>query len=155
MCHVSRITKDKSEKEPCRIPEAFQHFTLHVTRDTLHDVGFTLLEVMLALVLFGVGTVSIIEVMQHAQAGMGDGESVLIATSLAQRRLEELRNTAYASLADEAKASVTSPSGYERFSRKVEVTTPYTNLKQLVVTVYWTAAGGETSLSLQAYRSNI
>ena len=127
-----------------------------MTRNTFHKVGgFTLLEVMLALVLFAACTVSLVEVMQHAQAGTGDGESTLIATHLAQRRLEELRNTSYASLANEAKASVSSPSGYTRFSREVTVTTPYTNLKQIVVTVYWTSAGGETSVSLQTYRSNV
>ena len=110
---------------------------------------------MLALVLFAVSTVSIIEVMQHAHAGMVDGESVLTAASLAQRRLEELRNTAYSSLANESKAAVSTPSGYNRFSREVAVTTPYTNLKQIVVTVYWTVTGGETSVSVQTYRSNI
>ncbi|MBI4343164.1 MAG: hypothetical protein HY599_07335 [Candidatus Omnitrophica bacterium] len=110
---------------------------------------------MAAIVLFAASTVSIVEVMQHAQAGAGDGESTLIATYLAQRRLEELRNTAYASLASESKASVSSPSGYIRFSREVTVTTPYTNLRQVVVTVYWTSAGGEASISLQTYRSNV
>lgn len=119
------------------------------------ESAFTLLEVMLALALFAASTVSIVEVMQRAQAGTGAGESVLIATHLAQRRLEELRNTAYGSLTDESKASVSSPSGYTRFSREVTVTTPYTNLKQIVVTVYWTSAGGETSISLRTYRSNV
>ena len=110
---------------------------------------------MAAIVLFAASTVAIVEVMQHAQAATGDGESILIATYLAQRRLEELRNTAYGSLADESKASVSSPSGYSRFSREVTVTTPYTNLRQVVVTVYWTSAGGETSLSMRTYRSNV
>ena len=110
---------------------------------------------MAAIVLFAVSTVSIVEVMQHAQAATGDGESVLIATYLAQRRLEELRNTAYASLSSESKAAVSSPSGYSRFSREVTVTTPYTNLRQILVTVYWTSAGGETSISVQTYRSNV
>ena len=105
--------------------------------------------------LFAVGTVSILEVIQRSQAGSTEGESVIIATQLAQRRLEELRNTAYASVASEAKASVSSPSGFTRFSRQVTVTTPYANLKQIVVTVYWTLAGGEASLTLQTYRSNV
>ena len=105
--------------------------------------------------LFAVGTVSILEVIQHSQAGSAEGESVLLAMQLAQRRMEELRNTAYASLADEAKASVSSPSGFSRFSRQVTLTTPYANLKQIVVTVYWTTAGGETSVSLQTDRSNV
>ena len=127
-----------------------------MTRRTLHRVsGFTLLEVMLALVLFAASTVAMVEVMQHAQSVTGDGESVLLATHLAQRRLEELRNTSYGSLTNESKATISSPSGYSRFSRQVTVTTPYTNLKQVVVTVYWTAEGAETSISLQTYRSNV
>lgn len=131
-------------------------FPLRITHCTLHSRrGFTLLEMMLALALFAAGTVAVVELLQRAQAGVGDGESVLIAAHLASRRLEELRNTAYASLANETKASIASPSGYSRFSRAVTVTTPYTNLKQLVVTVYWTATGGETNVSLRTYRSGV
>ena len=124
-------------------------------RFALRLSAFTLLETVIAVVLFAVGTVAVVEVLHRAQAGAADGENVLIATHLAQRRLEELRNTAYASLANETKASIASPSGYSRFSRQVTVTTPYTNLKQIVVTVYWTPTGGETSVALQTYRSNI
>ena len=116
--------------------------------------GLTLLEMMLALVVFAVGSVSAMELFHRAQLGSTDGEEVLIAVQLAQRRLEEIRNTAYSSLASESKASVSSPSGFSQFSRQVTVTTPYTNLKQLVVTVSWTAPGGETNVALQTYRSN-
>ena len=104
--------------------------------------------------LFAVGTVAAVELLQHAQANATEGENLVTATYLAERRLEELRNVAYANLANEAKASVSSPSGYSRFSRQVTVTTPYANLKQIVVTVYWNAPGGETNVSLQTYRSN-
>ena len=117
--------------------------------------GFTLLEMMLSLVLFATGTLAVHELMHRAQAGATDGENVLLATHLGQRRLEELRLTAYAGIANEAKASVSSPSGYSRFSRQVAVTTPYTNLKQIVVTVYWNVPGGETSISLRTYRSGV
>ena len=110
---------------------------------------------MLALILFAVGVVSMVEVFQRSQMATTDGENVLIATQLAHRRLEELRNTAYGSLANESKTSIASPSGFSRFSRAVTVTTPYTNLKQVVVTIYWNAAGGETSVSMQTYRSNV
>ena len=110
---------------------------------------------MLALVLFASGTVAIIELLRQAQASRTDGEGILIATHLAQRRLEELRQTAYSSLSNASKASVSSPSGFSFFSRQVTVTTPYTNLKQVVVTVYWNAPGGETNVSLQTYRANL
>lgn len=117
--------------------------------------GFTLLEMMLAIVLFAVGTLAVMELFHRAQAGSSDGENVLVATRLAQARMEELRNVAYASVASEAKAAIASPAGFSHFDREVAVTTPYANLKQVVVTVYWDAAGGETSVSLQTHRSNI
>ena len=110
---------------------------------------------MLALALFAAGTVTVMDLLHRAQAGTTDGENVLIATQLAQRRLEELRNVAYAGVATETKASITSPSGFTRFNREVTVTTPYANLKQIVVTVYWTGPGGETNVVLQTYRSGL
>ena len=117
--------------------------------------GFTLLEMMLAMALMAIGVLGGMELLHRAEIASGDGENVLIATYLAHARLEELRNVAYASLANEAKAAIASPSGYGRFSRQVTVTTPYVNLKQVVATVYWNGSGGETSVSLQTYRSNI
>ena len=130
-------------------------------RVALRPSAFTLLETIVAVVLFAVGTVAVVEVLHRAQVGAVDGENVLTATHLAQRRLEELRNTAYASLANEATASVSSPSGYSRFCRQVTVTTPFANLKQLVVTVYWNALNPPDcstalmNVSLQTYRSGI
>ena len=117
--------------------------------------GFTLLEMLLAVVLFAVGSVVMLDLLHRAQAGSTGGENVLIATHLAAHRMEELRNMAYASLANEARAAVSDPTGFTRFERAVTVTTPYTNLRQVVVTVYWQAPGGETSVSLQTYRSAV
>jgi prepilin-type N-terminal cleavage/methylation domain-containing protein len=119
--------------------------------------GFSLLELMLAMALFAVCTVAVMELLHTANAGSLDGENTLIATYLAQRRLEELRNVGYGALADEARAAVSSPSGFGQFDRQVTVTTPYTNLRQIVVTVSWDAPGpaGETNVSLQTYRSNL
>ncbi len=107
------------------------------------------------MVLFAVGTVAVIDLIQKSQQGVNDGENVLIATHLAQRRLEELRNTAYGSLTNESEASILSPSGYSRFKRQVAVSTPYTNLTQIDVTVYWDAQGGKANVHLSTSRSNI
>ena len=96
-----------------------------------------------------------LDLLHRGQAGATDGENTLIASHLAFRRMEELHNVSYASVATEARASVASPAGFSRFDRAVTVTTPYTNLKQVVVTVYWQAPGGETNVSLQTYRSAI
>lgn len=110
---------------------------------------------MIALSLFAVGTYAVMDLMHRGQAGATNGENVLKATMLAQRRLEELRNVAYGDLADETKTAISSPSGFGQFSREVAITTPYTNLKQVVVTIYWNEANGETSIALRTYRSNV
>ena len=117
--------------------------------------GFSLLEMMLSMVLFAVGTLALLELIQRGQAGAGEGENVLLATHLVQWRMEELYRVPYGSLADETKATVSTPAGLTRFQRAVTVTTPYANLKQVVVTVYWNAPGGEANVSLQTYRSAI
>lgn len=118
--------------------------------------GFSLLEVMLTLVLVSAGTVAVVELFQRARMGGTQAENVLTATYLAQRRLEELRNTAYDDLdeAEESETQISTPSGYGWFRRQVEVTEPQTNLRQVVVTITWDAPGGEAEVSLQTYRSN-
>ena len=102
----------------------------------LRQRGLTLLEVMFAVVLFALGTIAIMELLHRAQAGTADGENSLMALHLAQQRMEELRNIAYASLADESAAAV---SGFSQFCRAVDVTanSPQTNLTRVVTTVSW------------------
>ena len=123
--------------------------------------GFTLLEMMLALVLFASATVAAMELLHRAQAGSTDGDLTLLATYQAQVCLENLRSLTYASLTvgsgvmtgtNGCGTSVASlPSG----SRSVTITQPYTNLKQVAVTVSWTAPGGSPNVALQTYRSSI
>ncbi len=119
---------------------------------------------MLALVLLAIGTVALIEVFQRAQAGSTDGENVLIATLLAQRCQETLRNVTYANLASQANTACTIPSGasFSRFTRTVTVTTltavaPYNtaNLTQLDVRIAWPAQGaaGTTNVTVSTLRS--
>ena len=125
--------------------------------------GFTLLEMMLAMLLFAVGTVAAVELFHRAQAGSADGEYVLVATYSAQQCLESLRNVAYGSLTigsgvlTSVTGCGTSASGLPSGSRSVSVSSPFTNLKQVTVTVTWTVqgSGGTTNVSLQAYRSNV
>jgi hypothetical protein len=116
---------------------------------------------MLAIVLFATGTVAAAELFHRAQTGSADGEHTLVATSLAQQCLETLRNVAFASLTvgsgvmggvNGCSASV---SGLPSGSRSVTISQPFTNLKQISVTVSWSAPGGTTDVALQTYRSNV
>jgi len=116
---------------------------------------------MLALVLFATGTVAAAELFHRAQAGSADGEHMWIATYRAQECMEALRNLTFAGLTvgSGVLTSVTGcatsiaelPSG----SRSVTVASTNANLKQVSVTVSWTAPGGTTNAVLQTYRSNV
>ena len=114
--------------------------------------GFSLLEVLLAILLLGTGLAVLLQVISTGLFAGSVNENEIIATSLVQEKIEELRNASFASIISEAKAAV---SGFSSFSRKVDVTTPQTNLDQITVTVYWYAGQTETSLSMVTYVSNI
>ena len=134
------------------------HSTLHSSR------GFTLLEMMLALALFAVGTVAAMDLLHRGQTATTDGENTLLALSLARRCQEALRNVAYASLAGQAGTVCTIPSGasFSRFTRTVNVTpmtstSPYNtaNLTQVDVQIAWPTqgAGSTTNVTLSTLRS--
>ncbi len=123
--------------------------------------GFTLLEMMLALVLFAGATVAAMELLHRAQASSTEGEFVLLATYQVQLCLENLRNVSYASLTVGSSVMTgtngcgTSVASLPSGSRSVTITQPYTNLRQVAVTVSWTAPGGTPNVVLQTYRSSI
>ena len=120
------------------------------------------MELMLAILLFAVGTVAAMELFHRAQAGSTDGENVLIATQLAYGCQAALRNVAYGSLAARANTVCTIPSAaaFSRFSRTVTVTpqtttSPYNtaNLTRLDVQIFWNAPGGTTDVTLSTLRA--
>ena len=113
--------------------------------------GFTLLEVLLAVVLMVTGSVFLLQAIGTGLSSGGVNESELVAYNLAAERMESLENTAYASIVNEAKAVVP---GFPSFQRQVAFTTPITNLKQITVTTYWTVKGTEISTALVTYSSN-
>lgn len=114
--------------------------------------GFTLIELLIVIVLFSAGAVTLLEIFSVGLFSGGENENVLISTALAQDKMELIRNTAYCSVGNEAKAPVT---GYPFFQREVVVTTPQSNLKQVTVNMYWTERAGEMKISLVTYVSNI
>ena len=130
----------------------------------LSAIGFTLLEMMLALTLFAVGSIAGITLIQRAQAATTGGEDVLVATQLAQRCLEQTRNVAFGSLNSTLESSTcANPAGstYTRFTPDVTVTqltstSPYNSadLKRIEVKLSWSTQGGTADVTLQTLRSN-
>ncbi len=113
--------------------------------------GFTLLEVLLAVVVLASGLVFILGALTIALSGGGINEAELIAVNLAQEKIESIRNTAYGSIAEEEKAVV---SGFPAFQREVTLITPRDNLKEVTVNVYFMVKSAENKVSLVTYVSN-
>ena len=113
--------------------------------------GFTILEVLIATLLVGVGTFALMEAFNRGYFGVGDAEDYTLALSLTQEKMEELQDSTFASLTSSAKASVTE---FPDFQREVIVTTPYTDLKQIVVRTYWNVPNGESNVALTTYVAN-
>ncbi len=113
--------------------------------------GMTLLEILVALIIFTSGAVAVVRLLSEGLAAGVDAENTAIAAAIAQRRMEEFRNLDFdTGVVSEAKADV---AGFTGFQRQVTVTEPQTDLKQITVTAYWRAKGGEVSTSLATYLS--
>jgi len=107
---------------------------------------------LLTILLLTSGLAAMFEAMSLGLFAASDNENSLVALNLAEEKMEEIKNTSYASIADQAKAAV---SGFSVFQREVVVTIPQSNLKQVTVTVYWNTQANELNVALVTYVSNI
>lgn len=117
--------------------------------------GFTLIEVMIAVVLLAGGIAAATFIFSRGMFATTDAEGMEQGMALAQEKMESVRATSFGSIASESKAAV---SGWTGFSRQVEVTQPSgtnSNLKQVVVTVYLGTVDGELSTSLTTHVANV
>lgn len=115
------------------------------------EKGFTLLEVLLTIILIAVGFTALLQAFSIGLFSGAENENELIAMTLAQEKMEDLRNRTYVSIVSEARAAVT---GYPSFERQVVVTTPQTGLALITTTVFWASKGSDLSVVLVTYISN-
>ena len=112
--------------------------------------GFTLLEVLLATIVFVVGVTAVIQAFSIGIYATGDVENVNIATNIAQGKMEEIVNTPFANIVN---SGPTPDANFPRFFVTVVATTG--NNPMLVgVTVSWNAKGAQTSVVLTTLVAN-
>lgn len=122
--------------------------------------GFTLLEIMIAVLVFTIGAVGMIALIAGGLLTSADPENTEIAMNLAGRRMEEIKNLDFADITDESKAGVNidvdgdAVNDFPGFQSEVDVTESETGLKDVTVSVYWTFKGDEITTSLESYISN-
>jgi len=100
--------------------------------------GFTLVEMMVALVLFGVGMMALAQSLPRGLSVRDQARRMTVASSMAQEGVERLRNLPFnhADLADGIHADPDNPVE-GAYSRRwaIQVDTPVTDMKRVTMTV--------------------
>ena len=110
--------------------------------------GFTLIEVLIAIVLATGGLMILMQLMGVAIFADSDLEYSLTALNLANEKLEELKDSDYSSVASATESSI---SGFPFVDDRVVTVSEVNNLKDVQVEVRWTQKGGQQSIQLHTY----
>ena len=127
--------------------------------------GFTFLELLIALTLFLVGMVSIVQIFPANRRLLSQNDHMTQATFLAQETVEQLLAVNYDSLTTGtyiARSAVPNSAGTElaAFERQVvveyldtdrNVTNTDLGLKQITVTMYWQEYKREQTIQIVTY----
>ena len=100
------------------------------------NAGFTLVESMLTVAIMGVGLLALAGLQITALRGNDLSRRMTTAVSIAEQKLEQLKNTPYTNIQTEAASEVTASNLH--FTRQVTVTNgPLPNTKSVSVLVRW------------------
>ncbi len=112
--------------------------------------GFTLLEVMVAVIVLGFGLLAIMHLFPIGLRASKISQDTTVASFLAQAKIEELKNTGWSQIAGgtEAYGGITDYPEFKRVTTidNVEITDP--GLKRITVEVFYKPYGGERSVKL-------
>jgi len=124
--------------------------------------GFTLIEVLIAIVVLSVGLLGMAALSVGIIRGNAVSKNLSTASTLAQDKIEEIWEQGYSDVTAESKAPLSSP--YENYERKVDVDTTTipdvvgppllrVGMKIVTVTTYWTDQVGTHEVQLRTIRS--
>lgn len=113
--------------------------------------GFTLLEVLMAIVILSVGLLGMASLTVGIINGNALSKNLSTATTLAQDKMEEIWEQDYSDIATQARIALLSP--FANYEREVNVDTTtlpdivgppaqLIGMKIVTVTVYWTDGNG-------------
>jgi prepilin-type N-terminal cleavage/methylation domain-containing protein len=112
--------------------------------------GFTLIEILISLVLLTVGIISITSAFSTGISASGDSQNVATALNIAQKKMEAIKNTAFANI------SSSGPSAdpvFSDFNSAVSAAIGQ-NPMRVDITVSWRAKAGDTSITLTTLVAN-
>lgn len=114
------------------------------------ETGFTLLEFMLALIIFSAGVIAIVQAFNAGFLSSEDVSNVDLALNIAQAKMEEIKNNNFSSLADSGPAPDTN---FSNFNLTVNVAEGQ-NPMRVDVTVNWNVKGGQANVALTSLMTN-
>ncbi len=109
--------------------------------------GFTLVEMMVALVLFGVGMMALAQTLPQGLSVRDKARRMTVATTMAQEGVERLRDLPFnhADLAGGNHADPANPVDGAYLRRwAVQIDTPVTDMKRVTVTVTFPTASADS-----------
>jgi prepilin-type N-terminal cleavage/methylation domain-containing protein len=113
--------------------------------------GFTLLEVLMAVLIFALSITSLVTSFNAGLLASTDKENVKLALNIAQTRMEEAQGLGYGGIADSG--PVPDPD-FPGFSVTTMVSEKQANLKRVDVKVAWNVQGGQTDVTLTSLLLN-
>jgi prepilin-type N-terminal cleavage/methylation domain-containing protein len=134
-----------------------------------HQKGFTFLELLIAVTLFSVGMISVLQIFPVNRRLLAQSTQASQAVYLAQEQVEYIRTLDYPTLTTgtfEAKAylSTTGSAAFGQYQRDTVVSLIDSNrastvtdvgLKKVVVTIYWSEHSVNRQYSVTTYVANI
>ena len=115
--------------------------------------GFTLVELIVAVFLIGVGLMGLAALSTSVSRANHQSSSLTTASALAQDRLEAFRAEPYAAMASGGDTRTVDGLAYTR-TWTVTEDDPEPGLKTIAVTVSWTARGRSHSTTLRTIRGS-
>jgi prepilin-type N-terminal cleavage/methylation domain-containing protein len=119
--------------------------------------GSSLVEIMVALVIFGIGVTAAMRMLPQSSAHTTHSRNRSIAVNMAQEKIEELMSDGFKD-ADLTAGNHDDPGNpiNIHYTRSWSITddTPVTGMKAISVTVTFPAAGADSSTTLRTYKSS-
>jgi len=110
-----------------------------------HNKGFTLIQVMIAIVILTIGLLALVSVTIMVIKGNSLNRGMTTATTLAKDQLETFKNTHYNSVA--SSSGWITVTGFSGYARRWQVTTSG-DQKTIVMEVRWIWQGIEKKVTL-------
>ena len=109
-----------------------------------------MLEVLITIIILTVGVIALVSAFSSGIFATADIENVDLALNIAQAKMEEIKDTAFASLAD---SGSTADANFSNFNVTVDVAEGDDPM-QVDVTVSWNVKGGQTGIALTTLVAN-